>query len=87
MPKPNHKQKLLDVGLAVFIAAAITRAGELILSRGCRTLERKHAQTTDQDQQTCDGRSRNASAGRHTDRWIVDLNERSHSESHCLSCE
>ena len=28
MPKPNHKQKVLDAGLAAFIATAITQPAE-----------------------------------------------------------
>jgi hypothetical protein len=36
MPKPNHKQKLLDAGLAPFIATAIMQPSvqEIVLSGG-----------------------------------------------------
>jgi TetR/AcrR family transcriptional regulator, transcriptional repressor for nem operon len=36
MPKPNHKQKLLDAGLAAFIATAIMQPSvqEIVLSGG-----------------------------------------------------
>ena len=46
------------------VSAPISRAGEVISAEEAGHVERKHTQATDQDQQTCDGRSRNAPAGR-----------------------